>query len=71
MSKASLQAQFGARVRELREEAGLAQETLAAKAKLSRHYISELESGKRNPSLNVMGQLAAALKLSLSQLLDI
>ena len=40
-------ATVGERVRELRERANLTQDGLAAKAKLSKSFLSEIENGKR------------------------
>ena len=66
--KQDYRTRFGRHIQALREETGLSQEALAAKAKLSRHYISELESGKRNPSLDVLMRLAKGLKVTLAEL---
>lgn len=62
--------QFGLHILKLRQRAGLSQEALAARANLSRHYISELESGNRNPSLEVLIQLAWGLNTPLSEVVD-
>lgn len=61
-------AKFGRHVKKLRLDKGLSQERLAAQAKLSRHYISEIESGKRNPGLDVLVQLARGLGVTLPEL---
>lgn len=52
---------FAARLKELREEAGITQEQLAAKAGLSKDGISHLEQGRRIPSWETVLQLATAL----------
>ena len=62
---------FGARVRYLREQRSWSQETLADYAGLHRTYISGVERGVRNPSLTIVFQLASALKVSPSDLLDV
>jgi len=64
MAVEPIQVRFGDRVRELRTTAGLTQEALAVKSKLSRHYMSELECGKRNPTLGVIDRVAVALGVS-------
>lgn len=60
---------FGNNVRKVRESKGLTQEALAFMAGLSRSYYTELELGKRNPSLLNIKKLADALSVSLSSLL--
>ncbi|MBQ6688287.1 MAG: helix-turn-helix transcriptional regulator [Bacteroidales bacterium] len=60
---------FGNNVRKIRESKGLTQEALAFMAGLSRSYYTELELGKRNPSLLNIKKLADALCVSLPSLL--
>ena len=59
---------FGANVRRIREETGLTQEALAFMAGFSRSYYTELELGKRNPSLLNIKKLADALNITVSSL---
>lgn len=54
---------LGENVRRLRIERGLSQEALALNADMKRSYLSELENGKRNPSVRAMGRLAEALSV--------
>ncbi len=61
---------FGGRVRELRQAAGLSQEAFAERCDLDRTYISGIERGKRNVSLENLKVLASALNVTLSELLD-
>lgn len=61
---------FGARLRTVRNRAGISQEMLADRADLDRTYISLLERGKRNPSLVCLARLAAALEVSVAELCD-
>lgn len=68
MGKRGSQQLFGDIVRTLRQSRGLSQEALADRAGLHRTYISLLERGLRNPSLTVIQQLAAALKVRLVDL---
>lgn len=56
-----VRAAFGRRVRDLRHERGLSQEQLAELADLHRTYVSSLERGQRNVSLDNIHALAHAL----------
>lgn len=56
----------GTRVRELREAAGLKQDALSRKAKITPQFLSLLENGHVNPSIGVVARLSAALGLPLS-----
>lgn len=64
-----LRASFGRRLRELRTQRALSQEQLAERAALHWTYVSGIEQGKRSPTLNILGRLAKALKVSLADLL--
>ncbi|WP_090137207.1 helix-turn-helix domain-containing protein [Kosakonia oryziphila] len=59
---------LGQRVRTLRMEAGLSQESFAEKCGLDRTYISGIERGTRNPTLEVLYTLATALHIELTSL---
>ena len=61
---------LGAGIRALRSQLGWSQEKLAEASGLHRSYISQLERGRRNPTLDVLARLAAALDVKLSTLLD-
>ena len=61
---------FGQVVREVRIEVGISQEELADRAQLHRTYVSLLERGKRNPSLNVVQALATALGTTMTRLVS-
>lgn len=63
-----IRAQFGQRIRELRQARGLSQEAFAAECGLDRTYVSGIERGKRNVSLQNIELLARALNTSISDL---
>jgi transcriptional regulator with XRE-family HTH domain len=70
VNKAILLRRFGTTVRQNRLRLGLSQEAFADRAGLHRTYISLLERGKRNPSLDVLVKLAKTLQVPLCQLLS-
>jgi CheY-like chemotaxis protein/DNA-binding XRE family transcriptional regulator len=59
---------FGATVRGWRNRLGISQEKLAERANLHRTYVSDVERGTRNVSLESIGRLARALEISISAL---
>jgi len=61
---------FGQRVRQLRTELGLSQEAFADECGLDRTYISGIERGVRNPTLEVIAVIADGLKIKINALFD-
>ena len=70
ISLIKLDTAFGKTLRKIRLAKLLTQEVLATEANLSRAYISDLEMGKKDPSLFTVFKLADALKLKPSVLID-
>ena len=52
-----------------RGELAVSQEQLAFQAEISPTYLSQIESGQRNPSLETLFRLAGVLKLELVDLI--
>ena len=65
---AELKKTIGNRIQRRREEFGMSQESLAFEAGLTPSYLSQVEAGKRNPSIAVLFRLCSALELQLSEL---
>src|SRR5688572_22189122 len=63
-----LRVAFGRRVRAIRQERELSQETLAERAGLHWTYISGVERGQRAPSLDVLGRIANGLAVTPAEL---
>jgi transcriptional regulator with XRE-family HTH domain len=61
--------QVRARLRELRQERGLTQEQLCERAGVSLDLVNRVEGGKRTPGLATLARLAAALGVSVVDLL--
>lgn len=60
--------EFGKTIRRLRIEHGFSQEGFAAMCNLHRTYISDVELGKRNVSLENIKRMSDALQMSVSEL---
>lgn len=58
---------FGLAVATLRKERGYSQERFALEANIARKYMSDIENGKRNVSLDVIKRIADKLGISLSE----
>ena len=57
----------GANVRRLRLEAGLSQEEFCAQVGMSRSYLSNLENGQRNPTVELLAYMAQVLGVGLME----
>jgi transcriptional regulator with XRE-family HTH domain len=68
MDKKSL---LGKRIREIRKSQAISQEQLAERAGISAQYVSNIERGKENPTLDLLLRLAEALRVSLGQMCDL
>jgi len=66
----SIVAKFGKRVRKARKAQDMSQEELAHEANSNRTYISDVERGTRNPSIEVVERIAKALGVTMGSLLD-
>lgn len=59
---------YGHAIRELRQAQNISQESFADMCGLHRTYISDVELGKRNVSLENIEKMSGALGISLSEL---
>jgi len=57
----------GQRIKELRKQLELSQEGLAYKAEVDRTYVTDVENGRRNVSLEILEKLVKALEVSFSE----
>ena len=62
---------FGARLKELREQRGETVRSLADAVETSFTYISDLEHGRKVPSLSMLLRLAAALDCKVTELVKV
>lgn len=58
---------IGARIKELRKQAGLTQEQLGELVDLDARHLSRLEVGKHFPSLDSLERIAVALNVPLAE----
>lgn len=63
-----VQTQLGMRIKYLRECKGWTQEKLSFESGVNKNYLSDLERGRRNPSLNILERIAIAFNITLSEL---
>jgi CheY-like chemotaxis protein len=70
MAIVDLRALLGATLKSQRSMLGISQEELACRAGLHRTYISDLERGARNPSIESVEKIASALQISVSTLFE-
>ncbi|WP_193075210.1 helix-turn-helix domain-containing protein [Pseudomonas sp. FME51] len=67
---AELAQAFGAAVRALRTERGIAQETLANLANIERSHMGKIERGEHMPTLAIIFKIAKALECSTTVLMS-
>lgn len=66
--KETLAQKFGRCVRQLRNDAGLSQVEFSERCGFYQTYLSRVENGKANPTLNAMEVIANALGLTIYEL---
>jgi transcriptional regulator with XRE-family HTH domain len=63
--------EIGDQIRARRTAIGLTQTELADRSGVSKAMICDVEAGKKNPTIRLLGQLASGLESSISELLDL
>lgn len=56
----------GTNIVRIRNRQNVKQEELAFRAKIDRSYLSQIEAGKRNPSLKLLAKLAESLNVKVA-----
>ncbi len=67
LTSMNIKDKVGQRVRELRHELGLSQEALANKAGVDRTYMTDVENGRRNISVELLEKIITALEVSFEE----
>ncbi len=62
-----LKEKVGLRIRQLRKEQELSQEALGYKAEVDRTYVTDVENGRRNVSVEILERLIKALGVSVAE----
>lgn len=65
-----IQEAFGNRVKEIRQKRKLSQEKLANLAEIDRTYMTSVENGRRNISIQNIEKLLSALGITYSEFFD-
>lgn len=60
---------LGNNIKRIRTEKGLSQVDIARDLNVNRGFVSDIENGKRNPTLSTLTRLANALGVSTNELL--
>lgn len=66
--ESKIRIKFGKTLRRLRKERSVSQEVFADKCNLHRTYISDIERGERNISLENIEKIAKVLNMKISEL---
>ena len=66
MERIDIRVRIGLRIKQLRANAGLTQDQLAYAINLSRSYLAEVETGKRNISIVNLERICDGLQVSLT-----
>jgi transcriptional regulator with XRE-family HTH domain len=66
----NIKEKFGFKVKELREQKGFSIEFLANISNVDRTYISDIEKGKRNVSIEIMEKIVLALNSDFATFFD-
>lgn len=63
----SLQVDLGRTINRLRKEKGYSQEAFANEAGIDRRYMSDIENGKRNISIDILERVCNKLGVKISE----
>ncbi len=63
----TIQEKVGKAIIKLRKERGLSQETFAIESGIDRRYMSDIENGKRNISLDILERICQRFNIKISE----
>lgn len=67
LPRMDIKLKVGQRIKELRKKLKLSQEGLAYEAEVDRTYVTDVENGRRNVSLEILERLIKALNVSIGE----
>lgn len=70
MENTSLKTQLGTNIARLRSEANVSQTSFALMVGVSRKYLIDIESGKANPTVDMLERIAGGLDTTVGRLFD-
>ncbi len=69
MKSENLQHKLGRAIRKLRKDRSISQESLSLSAGVDRRYMSDIENGKRNVSIEILERISKCLEVSVSDII--
>jgi transcriptional regulator with XRE-family HTH domain len=63
-----LKQMIGARIKDIRNKQGVTQEQLSERVGINTKYLSSIERGKENPTLNILLKLTESLGVNLDEM---
>ena len=70
MEKSQLLVNLGLKIKELRAKKNISQQELSDLIGVKRQYISQIEAGDYNVTIDTLNKIANAFEISISDLLD-
>lgn len=67
LSLMDIKQKVGQRIKQLRNELGISQEALGLEAGVDRTYVSDVENGRRNVSVEILERLVKGLGASMTE----
>ena len=62
-----LKQMIGARIKEIRSKRGITQDQLSERMEINPKYLSSIERGKENPTLNTLINLSRSLEINIDE----
>jgi len=66
-----LKKMIGARIEEIRSKRGITQDQLSERMEINPKYLSSIERGKENPTLNTLIKLSRALEVDFDEVFSL